>query len=144
MVLVLGCVFTFKFWLLPMRVTGISMEPTYRDRQLNFINRLAYKSSSPQRGHVVGIRTTGLRILVLKRVIGLPGERVRIRRGTVYINGEPLNEPYVNGERAPWRKEEILLGEDEYLVIGDNRSMSAEDHVWGVIPRERIVGRILK
>jgi signal peptidase I len=143
LILVVGSWFTLKFWLLPVRVTGISMEPAYRDGQVNFINRLAYRRQEPVRGDVVGLRTTGVRVLILKRVIGLPGELIELRDGWVYINGVLLDEPYVP-ERARWRKPPTRLGPDEFLVIGDNRKMPERDHAWGIVPRDRIVGRILR
>lgn len=141
-VLVVLCAVTFTLILIPMRVTGISMEPTYLDNQKNFINRSAYYFSQPRRGDVVGIRTTGLRVMYLKRIVALPGETFRMQRGVVYINGEPLDEPYL-GKRSRWNHPETALDVDEYLVIGDNRTMPKDHHVFRIVPRERIVGRIL-
>jgi signal peptidase I len=83
--------------------------------------------------------------LYLKRIIGLPGERVRIVRGTVLVNGEPLDEPYVP-KRAPWDwptdRPEWKLGAGEFLFIGDNRTMPMRDHEFGVQKRERIAGKV--
>jgi signal peptidase I len=140
--LVILCVITFSYILIPMRVTGVSMEPTYQDGSVNFINRFAFLLNEPARGEVVAIRTTGLRVLFLKRVIAMPGESFRIQRGIVYINDTPLDEPY-SAERARWNHPETLLDSNEYLVIGDNRTMEKGQHVFRVVPRERIVGRIL-
>src|SRR5690349_15475689 len=77
----------FKGVLLGIRVRGESMEPTFHDGQVKFINRLAYLRAPPQRGDVVAVRAPGLHAVFLKRVIGLPGEHVSTRRGIVYING---------------------------------------------------------
>ncbi len=84
-VLVAVCVVTFKFVLLPIRVEGISMEPTYHDRRVNCVNRLAYWRHAPQRGDVVAIRFSdpgefsAPRAMLMKRIIGLPGESVSFR-----------------------------------------------------------------
>src|SRR5258707_1178640 len=68
------CFVVFKFVLLPVRVVGISMEPTYHDRSLNLVNALSYLRSGPQRGDVVGVQMSGRSIMYLKRIVGLPGE----------------------------------------------------------------------
>lgn len=134
----------FQFVLLPIRVSGQSMWPTYRDGQVNFINRRAYHGDrTPQRGDVVSIRTSGTRVMFLKRVIALPGEEVGILRGQVIINGTPLEEPYLNRPVYPWNWRPRVLGPDQYLVIGDNRAMEQELHAFGVVQRERIVGKAL-
>jgi len=140
----------FPMSIQPILVQGISMQPTYRDGQRRFLNKLAYRFSPPQRGDVIGIREAGKQVLLLKRVVGLPGERLRIVQGTVLINGDPLEEPYLlpptNGVRnpAPWNLQEVRLGQDEHYVIGDNRSMRQTDHYFGIVERERIVGRLIR
>ena len=136
--LALLTVLTFKVILLPIRVTGYSMFPTYRDGQINYANRLSYVWSSPQRGDVVIIKTTGEKVTVLKRLLGLPGERIRMRNGQVYINGVLLEEPYIQQEGG-WRSREILLGPNEYWAIGDNRAISE----YGKVPLSRLVGKLL-
>ena len=139
----------FRVSIQPILVQGISMQPTYKDGQRRFLNQLAYRFAPPQRGDVIGIREAGKQVLLLKRVIGLPGERFRIVQGTVLINGEPLEEPYLlpptNGVRNParWNVPEVRLEEDEHSVIGDNRSMRQDDHYFGIVGRDRIVGRLM-
>ncbi len=141
-VLIVACVAIFGFILLPIRVEGISMLPTYKDRSLNIINRLAYVRHEPQRGDVVGIRLAGPHVLYMKRIIGLPGETVAFENGRVLINGEVLDEPY---EKTPcdWNCPPVKLGPDFYFVVGDNRRMPSEDHVFGKAERNRIVGKAL-
>jgi signal peptidase I len=139
----------FKMSIQPIRVQGISMQPTYRDGQRRFLNKLAYQFAPPQRGDVIGIQEAGKQVLLLKRVIALPGERLRIVQGTVLINGEPLEEPYLlpptNGVQNParWNVEELRLQDDELYVIGDNRSMRQADHYFGIVNENRIVGRLM-
>jgi signal peptidase I len=132
----------FGFVLRPVKVDGISMEPTYRGGQINLLNRWSFKFSPPARGDVVGVKTTGESILYLKRIVGLPGERIRFERGRIYINDEPLEEPYLRNP-APWNEAELLLGPDEYFLVGDNRTMPARNHTHGAFLRSKLVGRVL-
>lgn len=142
------CLVSFKYILLPIRVTGISMMPAYRDHSVNLINRLAYIRRDPQRGDVVGIRLTPggtgstPSVMYLKRIVGLPGETISFSGGRVMINGEPLEEPYEKGA-CDWNCAPVSLGPAEYFVVGDNRSMSQLDHVFGKAERSRIVGRVV-
>jgi signal peptidase I len=162
--LVVACLFLFSVVLLPIRVEGISMDPTYRDRQINFINRWAYRITLVpavwdgqgqflsrlsvnwrhiQRGDVVGIRYSGPHVMLLKRIIGLPGERIAIKRGIVFIDGKALAEPYIRKPMARWWEPEITLKANQYFIIGDNREMPGPSHVHGPIDGQRIVGKIL-
>jgi len=141
-ILVAACFVIFKFILLPIRVTGISMLPTYKNHSVNVVNRLAYFRHEPRRGDVVSIRLAGFHVMYMKRVIGLPGETIAFENGRVFINGEALAEPYEKWQ-CDWNLPEITLGADEYFVVGDNRTMPAEDHWKGKVGRERIVGKVL-
>jgi len=133
----------FTFVLLPIRVEGGSMLPTYRDRSVNFVNRLAYLFHEPRRGDVVAIGLeAGNHIMFMKRIVGLPGETVAFHQGHLYINGKLLDEPYVK-LRGNWEHEPEPVGLDEYYVVGDNRDMAQEGHVQGRPKRERIVGKVL-
>lgn len=137
-VLAIICVVTFGWVLLPVRADGDSMLPTYESGRLSLVNRLAYMSSKPRRGDIVAIRLAGLSVVYIKRVVGLPGERVAVEDGQVFINGRPLAEPYVRHQYS-WNHEEVALGPDEYFVMGDNRRASDN----GVVDGERIVGRLM-
>jgi signal peptidase I len=141
---VLGVIsFVIFGWLLtPIRVRGISMEPTYEDGRLNFVNRAAYSLRGPARGDVVAIRLAGPHVLYVKRVVGLPNERVAILRGVVQIDGMPLREPYVL-HRQPWDYAEVTIGPGEYFVIGDNRAMRVGDHDFGRVDTRRIIGNLV-
>lgn len=132
----------FKWVLLPVRITGISMEPTFRDGRIKLVNRLAYRFGEPRRGDIVSIGELGKPNMLMKRIIALPGETYSMRDGQVFINGEPYPEPYVV-ERARWQIPKTTLGPDEYLVIGDNRSMHQQDHYFGRTERRFIVGKAL-
>lgn len=142
LVLVLTSFVVFKFVLLPIRVQGISMLPTYHDGNINFINRLAFKLREPRRGDIVGIRYSGPHALLLKRIIALPGETLTFRHGQAFINGVPLDEPYLK-RPCTWDIPSEVIRPDSYYVVGDNRDMPEGDHTKGQARRERIVGRIL-
>ena len=159
-VLVVTCLIVFNFVLLPIRVEGISMLPTYKDHSINFINRLAYLRHEPQRGDVVCIRFSRAgtntpadihqaanwleppHVMLLKRIVGLPGETVAFADGHVLINGEVLDEPYEK-YTCDWNRPAVQLGPDEYFVVGDNRSMPWENHVKGRAQRSQIVGKAI-
>jgi signal peptidase I len=145
-VLVVTCIVVFRFILLPVRVEGISMQPTYRNGSVNFVNRLAYLRHGPKRGDVVGIRLSDPSIMwpslmYLKRVIGLPGETVAFTNGTVLINGRALDEPYEPPNDCDWDLPPEKLGPTEYFVVGDNRAMPPQFHEHGKVESNHIVGK---
>ena len=136
------CTLLFNFVLLPIRVQGLSMMPTYKERGINFVNCLTYKFHNPQRGDIVAIRYSGKHLMLMKRIIALPGETIGFHQGKVFINGTQLEEPYVIYP-CNWEREEEVVGPNEYYVVGDNRSMDFHDHTQGRASRERIVGKVL-
>jgi signal peptidase I len=143
-VIVATCLLLRAYVVVPIRVGGPSMLPTYRPGGVNFVNRLAYLRHEPQRGDVVAIRLAGESVMFMKRVIGLPGETVEFANGHLLINGHYQDEPYVKF-KCNWNfvPERSRLGEDEYYVVGDNRSMAHTDHTQGAARRARIVGKVL-
>jgi len=146
-VLVVACFVVFRFVLLPIRVEGISMLPSYRNGSVNFVNRLAYLWHGPQRGDVVGIRLSDPSIMrpsimYLKRVIGLPGETVAFVNGRVLINGKVLDEPYEKYD-CDWNLPPVKLRLDQYFVVGDNRTMPPQFHDFGRVERDHIVGKAI-
>ncbi len=144
------CVVVFKLTLIHIRVDGISMLPTCPDRAVYWVNRVAYLWHEPQRGDVVAIRFVKAdgsiarleppHVMLLKRIIGLPGETVAFVNGKTLINNEVLDEPYLK-DGCDWNCPPVKLGPDEYYCVGDNRSMPPEDHTKGAFPRSFIVGR---
>lgn len=119
----------FKFVFIGIRVRGESMEPNYHAGQIKLLNRLAYTRHPPQRGDVVAFRlpdpSTKVEAVILKRVIALPGETLSLRRGQVFINGKPLDEPYAKGLTS-FRSNELTLEPHQYWLIGDNRPISEQ------------------
>lgn len=142
LVLAAVSIVVFKWILIPIRTDGPSMLPTYSSGSLNLVNRLAYWRGEPSRGDVVAIRLAGPSILYIKRIVGLPGDRLEIADGLVRIDGVPLVEPYVRHRRA-WTVPEVTVGPREYFVVGDNRGMRIGDHEFGRVDRSRIVGKVV-
>ncbi|MGN0779270.1 MAG: signal peptidase I [Aristaeellaceae bacterium] len=134
------------------RVKGSSMQPTLRTGQWLLVSRLAYRLGQPRRGDVVICHYPGryldrwkrIRQSFVKRVIGLPGETIAIIEGVVHIDGQPLDEPYLDPMRNRFRRSmpERVLGPDEYFVLGDNRDSSNDSRRVGPLPRSMMVGRV--
>ena len=118
------------------------MLPTYKENRVNLVSRLAYRWSEPKRGDVIAIRFAGPHMMLMKRIVGMPGETISFHRGHVLINGEPLTEPYVQ-LTCTWELPPEKIGPNEYYVVGDNRSMPPNDHTKGRATRNRIIGKVL-
>ena len=121
-------------------VEGDSMEPTIYDGQGMMKVRVAYWFGDPQRGDVITCEHPQENKGLIKRVIALPGEWVQVTTDYVYINGEPLEEPYIKGENHP-AYPRTQVSENSYFVMGDNRNHSTDSRAWGMVPRENITGR---
>ena len=141
-VLVVACYIVFGFILLPIRIEGVSMQPTYHDRQIDFVNRLAYIKHEPRRGDVVSIMLAGRSVMYMKRIVGLPGETIAFSSGKLLVNGEILTEPYVKSQ-CDWEIPPVTLGTNQYYVVGDNREMPEKNHEKVIAERRRIVGKVL-
>jgi signal peptidase I len=129
----------FSYILIPIRIEGISMEPTYRTGSINFCWRLNYLFSQPKRRDVVAVRLAGTRVMLLKRVVALAGERIEFRDGKLWVDDKLIDEAYV---RYPchWNLPPRQIQEGYVYVVGDNRSMPIEDHHFGQAPIRRIIG----
>jgi len=121
--LILSLFLIFKFVLTPVKVNGNSMEPTCYNGQVKVLNVLAYDWHPPKRGDIVGFRLENGRQIIIKRIIGLPGERIAFHSGVVYINGNSIPEPYLVYQGA-WEWPEETLCKNIYFVAGDNRVVS--------------------
>jgi signal peptidase I len=131
-----------QYVLVPIRVEGISMLDTYKDNAIKFVNCLAYAFHPPQRGDIVAIKMAGKSIMLCKRIVALPGETIAFHRGRLFINGEPLEEPYVKGP-CHWEADPEIVGSDEYYFVGDNRTMDYRLHDQGRASRQRILGKVV-
>jgi signal peptidase I len=125
------------------RVYGQSMEPNLHTDERLVIEKFSYHFHGPRRGDVVVLRDPGgTPELLIKRVVGLPGERVTLADGRVYIDGKPLKEPYLDqstqGGGRSWVVPPLSV-----FVMGDNRSASRDSRIFGPVPLEELVGRAL-
>ncbi|MFA6459274.1 MAG: signal peptidase I [Candidatus Paceibacterota bacterium] len=132
----------------PFIVSGASMDPTFASGQFLIVDRLSYRLEEPKRGDVVIFRyPNDPKIYFIKRIVGLPGESIRINEGKVDIvnsehpEGITLDESYIAAAHAS--KDDFVkqLGTTEYFVMGDNRLQSSDSRAWGPLDRHYIIGR---
>ncbi len=124
------------------RVDGSSMLPTLHDGEFVLVNKLAYRMGTPTRGDIIVFRsTTEANLDLIKRIVGLPGDHVVIRGGQVSVNGQVLDEPYINA--APNYTGEWTVPADSLFVLGDNRNDSSDSHMWGFLPEPNVIGKAL-
>jgi len=160
-VVAVGAVLAIKAWVVNhYRIPSSSMEPTlhcaepgngcrarFSDRVL--ANRFIYHFQEPGRGDIIVFETPpeararcGAGGTFVKRLIGLPGERIAVRQGRVYINGRPLREPYLTQQQGVDPYPERRVPADHFFMMGDNRSESCDSRFWGAVPRENIIGEV--
>lgn len=124
------------------RVDGFSMEPTLMNGEFVIVNKLAYRIGEPTIGDVIVFHyPRDPQQEFIKRVIGLPGDDVRITAGQVYVNNQALSEPYI---AAPPRYDsQWEIPENSLFVLGDNRNNSSDSHNWGPVPLENVIGKAI-
>ncbi len=130
----------------PFIVRGASMEPSFYESDYLIVDQLSYRFHDPQRGDVVVFNyPQDPQKRHIKRVIGLPGEEVVIEEEGIFISTEEemvlLEEDYLFSPKIVG-EERIVLHEEEYFVMGDNRSASFDSRNWGSLPRENIIGKV--
>lgn len=134
----------------PHKVSGNSMFPNFHDADYIITNKLALRIGELERGEVVILYNPKNHDQVfIKRVIGLPGERVKLLNGQVYVNGKQLSEPYLKpelktpGETFLQDGEEVTVPNQQYFVMGDNRTASSDSREFGPISKDGIIGQAL-
>lgn len=132
----------------PFIVEGSSMEPDFHNGEYLLIEKVAYRFKEPTRGDVIVFRyPNNPSVNYIKRVIGLPGETIRIFNNEVYVNSRLLNEDYLAPEektivnRNPDQPYEIKLGDHEMFVMGDNRQHSSDSREWGPLKSSFVIGK---
>ena len=120
----------------PIRVNGTSMYPTLKQNEIMILNKIGLKSGI-DRFDIVVVKTDNNRII--KRVIGLPGESVMYEDGKLYINGKYVEDSYSLSKTKDF--DNIVLNEDEYFVLGDNREVSKDSRMIGPVKKEQILGK---
>ncbi|HBB31871.1 MAG TPA: signal peptidase I [Cyanobacteria bacterium UBA8803] len=133
----------------PHYISTNSMMPTLQMGDRVFINKQTYRLQAPQRGDIVlfsppeKLQNQNFQEALVKRAIGLPGERVEVQNGRVYINDQPLEENYL--EQPPlYKSPPVTVPPNSYLVLGDNRNSSYDSLDWGFVPRSKIIGKVSK
>ncbi len=126
------------------------MVPTLQKFDKLIVDKLSYHFTNPERGEIVVFAPTdnimkdnpNLKDAFIKRIIGLPGDKVEVKGGRVYINDQPLRENYIEAE-PEYQYGPVTVPTDSYLVLGDNRNNSYDSHFWGFVPRDHIIGRAI-
>lgn len=133
----------------PFVVTGDSMRPNFEDGNYLIVDEITYRLREPHRGEVVVMRFPhDPSQFFIKRIVGLPGERVVVDNGhmTVYspnsTDGTNLDETYLPNKNSTFGNVDRVLGPDEFFVLGDNRLSSSDSRIWGPLPRGSVVGRV--
>jgi signal peptidase I len=147
----------------PYRIPSSSMEPTlhcarpavqcqatFSDRVI--AARIVYRFRAPQRGDIAVFKTpprtasschTETGATFVKRVVGLPGETISERSGTIYVNGRRLSEPYVSPTRRDTRSGSWTVPKNSYFMLGDDREWSCDSRDWGSVPRKDMIGPVV-
>lgn len=136
----------FIFWLVHSlvgryRIDGSSMNPTLQHGQYLLINNFSYYLNEPERGDIIVFNHPNNELNLIKRVIGLPGDKVEITNQTVKVNGQLLNEPYIKA--PPTYDGTWTVPDGNYFVLGDNRNSSSDSHTWQYLPKSNIVGKAI-
>jgi signal peptidase I len=163
-VLAVAAVLAIKEWLVnPYRIPSSSMEPTlhcaapapgclarFSDRVL--ANRFIYRFRDPERGEIVVFKTPpaaascleggGAGQTFVKRLIGLPGDRLVQTNGVLRVNGKPYEEPYIEPQRRGGRDFSAVVPAGQYFMMGDNRAQSCDSREWGAVPRGNLIGPV--
>jgi signal peptidase I len=142
-VAVLFCFFLVTYVGQAFRVQGASMQPLLQDDERILVNKFVYRLGPIQRGDVVVFwypRDPG--VSFIKRVVGLPGDVVELRRGLVYVNGRKFDEPWIAGEfRGHDTLGPVEVERGHYFVLGDHRTSSNDSRAWGDVPERYIYGK---
>ena len=146
-IIALIIVIPIRMWIAqPFVVSGESMYPTFHDGEYLIVDEISYITGTPQRGDVVIFHYPKDETrFFIKRIIGLPNEKIVIQNNQITIfnkdhpEGFALNEPYIN--EKDFSGDEYTTGNDQYFVMGDNRNRSSDSRFWGVVPKKLLVGR---
>ncbi|MDQ7026158.1 MAG: signal peptidase I [Anaerolineae bacterium] len=127
-------------------VDGSSMLPTFVDGERLIVSRVNYMVTTPQRGDVIVFNTVSAGesdIMLIKRVIGEPGDTIEWRDHQLYVNGQWVEEDYIRETCTSCPNETWVLASDEYFVMGDNRNHSRDSRSFGPVPIDHVVGRVI-
>lgn len=145
----------YLFFVQPHQVKGQSMEPTFETGDYLLTDKVSYQTGRPQRGDIVIFHAPeaagcveGTGCDFIKRVVAVPGDTLVVKEGSLYINGYRLQEPYLSSDTFTEPgdftrgEREVLIGAQEYFLVGDNRPHSHDSRAFGPVPLDNIVGRV--
>ncbi|MCI6108113.1 MAG: signal peptidase I [bacterium] len=135
-IIILVVVFVKMFVVSPIRVNGASMNPTLNDKDIMILNEISYGFSDIVRFDIVVVKEENE--YLIKRIIGLPGEKIEYKDNKLYIDGKYVKEDFKHMETMDFS---TTLGEDEYFIMGDNRTNSTDSRIFGPISRDEIIGK---
>lgn len=121
----------------PVRVDGNSMRKTLADGDI----LLLYKMAKFERNDIIVLDEKEDEEIIIKRIIALPGETIKIQNGKIYINDKEYNDEFAYGDTSDY--EQVTLGENEYFILGDNRLISKDSRYFGTITEDEIIGKIV-
>ena len=140
-----------KYIITPVIVKGTSMEPNLENNQILLLSKISYKLTDIKRFDIVVIQEDN--DYIIKRVIGLPGETLEYQDNKLYINDEEIKDPYAKNKTTDFDVEDIceirndnctmIIPEDKYIVLGDNRKVSADSRTKGLINKNEIIGKVV-
>ncbi len=142
---------TIIYWLIaqPHKVSGASMFPNFHDGDYIITDKITYKFSEPKRGDVVVFKNPRDETQdFIKRIMGLPGDSVKVQGGHVFVNGKQVNEGFLKPDVVTTpgsfmhEGQEVVVQPGEYLAMGDNRPHSSDSREWGFVTKQEIIGRV--
>lgn len=132
----------------PHKVSGLSMFPTMHDGDYIITNKIGYRLNPPQKGQIIVFKNPREESQdFIKRIIGTPGDTVKVENGHVFVNGSQINESYLNSTVVTTsgsflkEGEEISVTPDHFIVMGDNRLQSSDSREWGFVAKDEIIGQ---
>lgn len=135
-IIILVVVLIKMFVVSPIRVNGASMNPTLNDKDIMILNEISYRFSDIVRFDIVVVKEENE--YLIKRIIGLPGEKIEYKDNKLYIDGKYVKEDFKHMETMDFS---TTLGEDEYFIMGDNRTNSTDSRIFGPVSRDKIIGK---
>jgi signal peptidase I len=130
------------------QVAGDSMSPTLADSNWYLLNRLVYRFREPRPGDIVVLSDPQVPGFAIKRIVARPGDAVYLKGGQVYVNGELLDEPYLKPDTQTFSGPDYVAqfwvcGAGHYFVLGDNRNNSTDSRIYGTVPQQHILGKVM-
>ena len=141
-IIIVAIILIKTFIITPIKVNGKSMTSTLEPKDIMILNKTAYYFNDPERFDIVVVSMPDE--YLIKRVIGLPGERIEYIDNTLYVNGEAIEEDFIHGQTADFNISELgsdTIPADSYLVLGDNRENSLDSRELGFIKKDQLLGK---